>query len=40
MPASECTCIGHLERRDDRTTWVVDILDDECPNLSHRAGVA
>lgn len=40
MTATSCTCIGTLERRGNWLEWVVKVLDDECPQLGHRAGVA
>lgn len=40
MSATVCTCIGAFESRDGRVTWVVAVLDDECAQLPHRAGVA
>jgi hypothetical protein len=40
MTATICTCIGRFETRDGRPGWVVDVLDENCPQLAHRAGVA
>lgn len=38
MTSTICHCIGHWESRDNRPGWVVDVLDDGCPTLAHRAG--
>lgn len=40
MTATACHCIGAFEPRDGRPVWVVKVLDAECPQIAHRAGVA